>query len=517
MVLALVSLVALFVGLARLDWIDGRESRDAWIARDLVARREILTPALGGAPRFEKPLLAYGGEAVAGALTPRSPLGPRTARSALAVALVVLTGWIGARQLGRRAGLIGAATLATSLALPVAACSDGTQLMASVLGWVAWAGLAPAALAQGPSPLVAIDTLLATLAVVAGPFPALWPLAAVVIHARLTRGAAPPRLGVVAGLLLILGIALPWYGAMFEIHGLPFALAVPAFPYGGDAGAPWYTAPARAIGYMVVGFFPWSALLPAAVLYRWTNAGAADLESAPITHLLVVTLMVTLVPPLFAPAAPLTAVLPALPAAALLTGALLDRVFSGEALASRAISQASWLVGGSGTVAALMLVWIARRLESGPSELRLFAAFLFLASWAPALASFLGRPRAVPIFMAALVALGTPLVSLRVLPALQNRLSAGEVATAMNQLSAPKALLLVVEPPPTSLRLRLERRLAFPHRLPAALRELRGEDGWTYVAFPPRRESEVARAAAPAALEILMRTPGLVLARVGER
>src|SRR5262249_23737731 len=132
-------------------------------------------------------------------------------------------------------------------------------------------------------------------------------------------------------------------------------------------------------------------------------------------------------------------------------------------------------------------------------------------------AAFMRRPRAVPAFMAALVALGTPLVALRTLPALHDRLSASAVASAMNQVSAPNTPLMVVERPPASLRARLERRIGFPLHLAPALRDLRGQDGWAYVAFPPRRESEVARAAAPQPLEILTRTPGLVLARVGKR
>ena len=513
LVLGGLSLLALFLGFGRLDW----EARDAWIARDLVTRREFLTPSLGGVPRFEKPLLAYLPEAAAGALTPGSPIGPRTVKAALAVALVLLTGWSGARWLGARAGVLGGAVLATSLALPIATRSDGTQLLATLLGWLAWAGLAPAALGRPPRFRVAAYLALATAAVVAGPFPALWPLGAMWIHRRFAPAADRPPLGALPGLVLILGLALPWYGVMLERHGAAFAGALPAFPYGGEPGQPWYTAPARALGFRVAGFFPWSTLLPAAVLYRWTGAGGADLEANPATHLLATTLITALIPLLFAPAAPLPGVLPALPAAALLIGALLDRAFAGERLAARAAAQASWLVAGSGTVAAVMLAWIARRLDVAAPELRLLGAFLLLASWAPALASFIGGRRAVPALMACLVALGTPLAALRTLPALHDRLSAASVASAMNQVSARNAPLLMVGAPPASLRLRIERRLAMPFQLAPALRELRGDDGWAYVAFPPRRESEVARAAAPFPLEILTRTPGLVLARVGKR
>jgi 4-amino-4-deoxy-L-arabinose transferase-like glycosyltransferase len=515
LVLGLLSIAALFLGLDRPDWIEGRESRDAWIPRELVQRREALTPVLGGLPRYEKPLLAYGWEFAATRLTPDSPAGPRAVNAALAAALVVLTATIGSRWFGRRAGALGGAVLATCLALPMAARSDGTQLLATCLGWLAWLGLAPIAIREPSRARLPIYLALAVTLLVAGPLPALWPLTAALIHARLTPTQDQrPRFGAIAGLLLLVGLGLPWYGAMLERHGGEFVAALPAFPYGGEPGAPWYTAPARVIGFLVVGFFPWSALLPAAVLYRWTAAATADLESNPTAHLLVVTLLVALVPVLFASAAPVTAVLPALPAAALLTGAFLDRAFAGESVASRAIGQGTWLVAGSGTVAAVMCVWIARRLGTAAPELRLVGAFVLVASWAPALATFIGRVRAAPALLALLVAAGAPLVTLRVLPALEDRLSASSVASAMNQVSRSEAPLLVLEPPPTSLLLRLERQLAVPRDLSAGFRDLRDSHGWSYVAFAPRRQSEVARAAAPAPLEILMRTPLLVLARV---
>jgi hypothetical protein len=168
-------------------------------------------------------------------------------------------------------------------------------------------------------------------------------------------------------------------------------------------------------------------------------------------------------------------------------------------------------------MAALLLTWIAGRMVDAAPELRLLATFLFVASWAPALASFIRRDRAVPALMALIVGVGTPLVLLRVMPALRDRLGASTVASAMNQVSARNARLLVLEPPPASLRLRLERPIAVPRRLAPALRDLRDERGWAYIAYTPRRESEVARAASPWPLEVLARTPGLVLARVGRR
>jgi 4-amino-4-deoxy-L-arabinose transferase-like glycosyltransferase len=507
--LALLALATLFVGLDRPDWMDEREARDGAVAQRLMQLHEAITPTLDGTPRFEKPLLGYTIEFLGLSLTPASPAAARALRSILAVLLVALTVAIGRRRMGARAGWLAGAVLATSLALPLAARTDGTQLLATSLAWLGWAVLAGARLeSQRPRHFTLAYGALALAFLVAGPIPALWPLVAV----ELGGGTVPRvRLHRTAGLLLVLGLALPWYGAMVERHGVPFALALPAFPYGGGSGVPWYTHPARWLGFLVVGFYPWSTMLPVAALYRWTTGAGA---SAVATRQLLVALAVALATMLFAPALPLPAVLPALPAAALLVASLLEGVFANGMLAVRAIGQAAWLAAGGGTVAAILLEIVSRRLGVGASALRLLAAFTLVSAWGPALASFLGRSRALPALFAAQVALGTPLVLGRVLPALEGYVSAGPVAAAMNGVTTPATPLLLVEPPPASLRLRLGRHFAVPAGLAASMRALQGDGGWAYVAYPPRRESEVARAASPAPLEILLRTPALVLARV---
>jgi len=267
------------------------------------------------------------------------------------------------------------------------------------------------------------------------------------------------------------------------------------------------------LGFLVVGFYPWSTMLPVAALYRWTTRSIGG-GPAVATRQLLVALVIALATMLFAPALPLPAMLPALPAAALLVASLLEGLFAQEKLAIRAIGQASWLAAGGGTVAAILLEMVSRRLGTGAAALRLLAAFTLVSGWGPALAAFLGRNRALPALFAVQVALGTPLVLGRVLPALESYVSAGPVAAAMSEVTSTKTPLLLVEPPPASLRLELQRHFAVPTGLADAMRALPGDGGWVYVAYPPRRESEVARAASPAPLEILLRTPALVLARV---
>src|SRR5215831_17805705 len=265
---ALLALAALFIGLNRPDWMDEREARDAAVAQRILQLRDAITPTLDGTPRFEKPLLGYTVD-LATLGSSGSPAVSRAARAVLAVLLVALTVAIGRRRMGVRAGWIAGAVIATSLALPLAARTDGTQLLATTLAWIGWAILAGARLApERPRHLTLAYGSLALALLIAGPVPALWPLVAV----ELGGGEVPRvRFHRTAGLLLMLGLALPWYGAMVERHGAAFLMALPAFPYGGGSGVPWFTHPARLLGFLVVGFYPWSTMLPVAALYRWTT------------------------------------------------------------------------------------------------------------------------------------------------------------------------------------------------------------------------------------------------------
>jgi hypothetical protein len=115
--------------------------------------------------------------------------------------------------------------------------------------------------------------------------------------------------------------------------------------------------------------------------------------------------------------------------------------------------------------------------------------------------------------MALPVAVGAPVASLRALPAMEGYLSTRAVGETMNRLSPPRAPLVLADEPPPSLRIYAWRNLVRGESLAEALREFRAADGFTYVAFRPGREGDVA-GASPGPLDVLARTPSLVLARV---
>lgn len=547
--LAVLCAAVLFTGLERIGYVDEREARDAEVARELIERREVLTPLYAREPHLEKPVLGYVFEALGRWLAPGSPLASRTVRAIAALALVLLTGSIAARQFGPRAGVCAAAVLVTTFGLPLATRTDGTQLLGTLLAWVGIAGFADAIFGRPAGRdmrLVAAYGALGAAFVVAGPLAALWPLAGLALYLRLARDRGAWRsVRPLAGLAIVIGFAAPWYVAMADVHQGAFLARAPFFPYGTQPRGPWFLGPALAVGFLVVAAFPWSALLPGAALHAatWWRRGRASRAAAlmrviglvapdqplsgqraadPIArerreegaaHFFVACLIAALVPIVFYPGPPLTAALPALPAAAILCGRFLDHALEDPQRLRGPIATAGRMLALIGTVAAIELAWLAPRLREAAPALRLLAVTVLLTSWAPFLADLIGRRRVAAALLLLPVAIGVPVVTLRLLPAIEDYLNTRSVANAMTVASPQRAPLVLLDPAAPSLRLYARRHLVLADSLDRTLREFRAADSLTYVAFRPMREREFARRAG-APLEILMRTPSLVLARL---
>jgi 4-amino-4-deoxy-L-arabinose transferase-like glycosyltransferase len=538
-VLATLCVAVLFLGLDRVGFLDSREARDAQVAREMLARHEVLTPVYGRAALFEKPVLAYVPEMLARRLAPDSPLRSRQVRAVIALFLLVGTASLGARHFGLRAAWFSAAVLVTTLGLPLAARTDGTQLLGTLLGWVGAAGLADVVFGRSAGRdarlIVTYGALGAALASV-GPLAALWPLGGLALFTALARSRETwRRARPLAGLAIMAGVALPWYGAMIERHGAGFLARAACFPYGGGAAGPWYAGAMLAVSFLVVGFLPWSALLPEALLHAatWWRAvrrpaplGPRVAEDRPApdpvsreqreeaaAHYLVACMLAALVPVAIIPGPPLSAALPALPAAALLCGRFLDHLFEDPGRVARPLTRAVRMLALIGTAAAVLLALGAPGVRGAAPQLRLLAALLLVTSWAPLLADLIGRRRVAAALMALPIALVCPVVSLRVLPAMENTLSARSVAEALDAVAPPLAPLVLTETPPPTLRLYGDHLLVVADSLATSWRKLRAADGMTYLAFRPAREHDVANAA-DTPLEILLRTPSLILARV---
>jgi len=375
---------------------------------------------------------------------------------------------------------------------------------------------------------------LACAAVVCGPLAALWPLAAAAIYHALTRRpGAWSALRPGPGLLVVAGLALPWYGAAFERHRWAFVAHAPAFPYGVAPPGPWYAGPLLVVSFVVVGFFPWSALLPGALRHAavwWTPrvaAGAPPPGPAPVArelghehaaHWFLACALGALVPLLAYPRAPLSAVLPALPALAALCGRLLDHLIEDQHRTAPAVFLGAQMLSLTGTVASLLLVVVAGRMGAAGPAMRVLATVVFATCWLPMLAAYAGRFRLAALLMLAPVAVGTPVALTRVAPAAEGYLSARPVAAAIARTVPERAPIVLFDDPPPSLRFLVRHDLVQATWYAGPLAAPRASDGCVYLAWRPARDAAVraaiARDARGAAVEVLADTPGLVLGRV---
>lgn len=555
--LAIVCLFTLFSGLGDTGYTDWREARDVQVAREMVQGHEALTPLLGRQAHLEKPAPAYAGEALIQVLKldePHptrsvdthgdrvSPVASRVLRGALGVVLLILTGSIAARLFGARAGVFAALVLATSFVLPMAARTDGTQLLGTVLAWVGAAGLADALFGRAAGRdmrLVVAYGALSITVMTAGPLPASWPLLAVGLYVALARSREGwNHARVPAGLVVMIAVALPWYGAMLERHGGAFVAHALFFPYAAETRGAWWSGPILVLSFLAVGFFPWSAMLPGALSHAaswWRRAlrsavllgrdrGASadpierEVREEGAAHFFIACFIAALVPIAFYPGPPLTAVLPALPAAAILCGRFLDHLFEDPERLRKPLRHATLMLILVGTVGAVSLTFLAQRVRDATPELRFLATVVFITSWLPFLADFMGRRKTAAIALALPVALGVPAVTTQVLPAMEDWLNARRVAEALNVTAPEYASLVLIAPPRPSIRLYGARNIvvnpgAHGEGLAETLEAHRARDGLAYLAFRPYREPLVTEAV-EGPLEIVLRTPTLVLARV---
>jgi 4-amino-4-deoxy-L-arabinose transferase-like glycosyltransferase len=341
---------------------DRDEGANAEAAREMLEQASWITPTLGGAPRFAKPALVYW--LTAGAYTALG-VGETAARlpSAVAALLLVLVQYAFARwAYGRDVGWRAALVLLLSVeyvAIGRMALTDATLALfttvaayAFLRGWwappprgrwyaLAWVAAGLAALTKGPVGL-------------------LLPLAGVLVYLGIASGlrqawreAWPLR-----GLALLLLVALPWYAAMFWLHGWDYAarargetLGRVLRPVTGPGGTALFYLPV-----LLVGFFPWSAFLPEAVRagLRQARARARQSRREAVSVFAAAWLVAGLVLFSLAQTRLPHYVLPLFPAAALLVAASwparpsrLSRVLlAGTGIALGAVLAGAWLASG---------------------------------------------------------------------------------------------------------------------------------------------------------------------------
>jgi 4-amino-4-deoxy-L-arabinose transferase-like glycosyltransferase len=273
--LVLLALVLNLAGNDRTGLWDRDEPRYAVCVREMRSRGDWINPTFNGEPRYHKPVLIYWLTGLSTAVAGDNPFGVRLVSSLAGAGTVLGVWWLGRRMLGPRAGWLAALILATA---PIAvaesklATTDAT-LALCLFGCQACLWI----LSRRPSPGAAAGfwVLLSLAVLTKGPIgPALVIASAAMSWWWGWPVPAKERLHWPWGLLGFLALTAPWFVAVsITSHGefLRFAVGKQILPrvasdmeaHGGFPG--YYPVVATLV------FFPWSALVPPAILDGWRD------------------------------------------------------------------------------------------------------------------------------------------------------------------------------------------------------------------------------------------------------
>lgn len=260
------ALLSLHIG-SRALW-DPDEGRYAEMGREVLALHDWLTPHLNYLLYFEKPMLFPWSEAISQGLLGMNAAAARIPPLLCALGIVALVGWMAAREWGRRAGLIAAVVLLTSveffllanvvdinmpLALFITACLvcfwQGHKLERPRYYYAAWACAGLAVLTKGPIGLVIPAGIIFCYILATRRF-------------RLIIEVRP-----LSGLLVFLAVAAPWYVLVcrhnpefFNFFFINQNLERYTSTIHNRYQPFWYFGPV-----VIGGFLPWTFLLPEAI------------------------------------------------------------------------------------------------------------------------------------------------------------------------------------------------------------------------------------------------------------
>jgi len=253
--------------IGRLGLIDPDEPFYAQTAREMLARRDWVTPWIFGHPQFEKPILFYWLEMIAFAALGRSELAARAPSALFGTLLVIATYAFGARAFGRRAAWLGAVVLSTTVMFCAMSRLAMTDMVFAFFVCVACFAFAEVLTTETARPGRWLLAFAAggLAALTKGPIGMLIPLLAGLTFAWSSRLTSRPRARtLLGGAALGLAIASPWYAVMFARYGWLYfrsffihenltRLLVAEHPSNNEAL--YYPA------VLLVGFIPWLPVL----------------------------------------------------------------------------------------------------------------------------------------------------------------------------------------------------------------------------------------------------------------
>ncbi len=282
----------LLLGLGDMGLTDRDEGSNAGAAREMLETGDWISPTLNYEPRYAKPALAYWVIGSTYALFGVNDVTARLPSAIFGLALLVLQYLFLHRVLGPGLALCGSLILLLNVefvGVHRLVLTDPELVFFTTLATYSfWLGFRGTGRDRRFLWLFYIGMALGTLA--KGPLGLLIPLLGVVPYLTLTRqwktyfADGRPLLGWALCFL----IAAPWYLAMLAIHGADYAAAAQANttgrfanPMEGHGGTLLFYFP-----ILLLGFFPWSGLLPAALwhtLKEWKlfRTGVTDARGEP--------------------------------------------------------------------------------------------------------------------------------------------------------------------------------------------------------------------------------------------
>jgi len=283
LLIAVLSLAVLLPGLVSMPVTDRDEARFVQASKQMVETGDLIDIRLQNQPRWKKPAGIYWLQAGAAATIgggPDAPIWVYRLPSVLGAMLTALvTFWAARALLPARAAVLAGAMVATALLLVAEGHIAKTDAMLSATAAAALGGLAHLFFANGGRGAALVFWLaIAASILLKGPIVpavAVFALAGLAMRRDLRSGFR--RLRALWGVPLVIVLVAPWLVAIWiESDGAFFAESL-----GKDMGAKiaagqeaHWGPPGLYLGLIWVTFWPWAALLPAALRDLWKDRRA---------------------------------------------------------------------------------------------------------------------------------------------------------------------------------------------------------------------------------------------------
>lgn len=272
-IIAFIAVTIMFFNLGAIPLLDPDEPVYAETPKEMIAFNDFLSPRIYGEYWYDKPPMYYWLVAAAFKIFGMSEFSARFPTAFFGVAGVLALYLYGRELFNKRAAMVGALVLATSVEyfyLGKAAVTDITLNLCLTIALLAFL--------TNRYYIMYIFIGLAT--VTKGPVGILFPGAIIFLYLCVTKRLHLLKdMKIPAGILLFSITALPWYLLMYSVHGSAFIETFLGFHNVARFTSPehpelvvWYYF----IPVLVLGFFPWTAILFQSVRASLTQSTQND-------------------------------------------------------------------------------------------------------------------------------------------------------------------------------------------------------------------------------------------------